>query len=410
MKAYLVGGYVRDRLLGLEPVDRDWVVVGETPDSMQRQGYKLAGKGFPVFLHPVTGEVYALARTDREGGSLHGDRRVFAASDVTLEEDLARRDLTVNAMAMKPDGELIDPFGGERDLRAGVLRHVGPGFCEDPVRVLRLARFAARFDFTVTDETRSIVSRLVRSGDLDSLVGERVWAELIKALSEDHPEVFFLRLHEWGALRAVFPEVDRLLDTEDRQTDNLRPEPASRLVDSLRKAASLSDDKVVRFGALVHRFGIEHAWQSDAGMHARNSQHRTKTIADFCGRWGCPARYQRFGIACAKFGSLVHGAFSLDAAGVIRLFEGIGAFKRPDDMERLILVCQSDTEEAENPADTSFAQADFLKILLDAASGVCTDSIRKQGVTGAAFGRRLRELRIAAVEDAMHVYKNAQRQ
>ena len=387
MKAYIVGGYVRDRLLGLTPADRDWVVVGETPESMLAQGFKLAGKGFPVFLHPVTAEVYALARTAREDGRRHGDRTVYSAPDVTLEEDLARRDLTINAMAMGPDGELVDPFGGEGDLRAGRLRHVGPGFAEDPLRVLRMARFAARYGFSPADETLAVVRGLIRRGALDSLVAERVWAELTKALAEEHCEVFFSGLHRWGVLGRVFPEIDRLFEDGVAADGSGITHATPRFLASLQWVARVSDDVLVRFGALVGELSVGE-------------------IENFCARWAAPVRYRRFGVSCARFCPVVQDAFDLDASRVVTLFEGIDAFRRPRDVERLLLVCEAQARSLDHSVSGGYLQADYLTGLLRAASGVSSDTVLQSGVAGEEFGASLRALRIRAVEEAAASFRD----
>lgn len=386
MKAFIVGGYVRDSLLGLTPTDRDWVVVGETPDSMLAQGFKLAGKGFPVFLHPVTGEAYALARTAREHGRRHGDRTVYASPDVTLEEDLARRDFTINAMAMGPNGALVDPFGGEDDLRAGTLRHVGSSFSEDPLRVLRMARFVARYGFSPAQETLAVVSTLVRRGALDSLVAERVWAELIKALSEDHCEVFFSSLRRWGVLHHVFPEIDRMFRGSETADGKGNFATTPRMLASLQRLVGLSDDVLVKFGVLVR--GLSEG-----------------EIENFCDRWVAPVRYRRFGVTCARFCPAVQGAFDLDASSAVGLFEAVGAFRRPEDMERLFLVCQADAQGQSQPQGHTYPQADYLRRLLRAAAGVSSDSVRQSGVTGEGFGRSLRALRVLAADRAAQAYR-----
>ena len=388
MKAYVVGGYVRDRLLGLQPTDRDWVVVGETPESMLAQGFKLAGKGFPVFLHPVTGEVYALARTAREDGRRHGDRTVYAAPDVTLEEDLARRDLTINAMAMGPNGELVDPFGGEADLRTGTLRHVGPGFAEDPLRVLRMARFAARYGFSPAQETLALVRSLVRQGALEDLVAERVWAELTKALSAQHGEVFFSSLHRWGVLGQVFPEIDRLFHDGGRSDGDGNAESDPRFLASLQWIAEVSDDVLVRFGVLV------------LGLVAGD-------IERFCDRWAAPVHFRRFGVSCAKSCAAVQRAFELDASLVVKLFEGLSAFRRPGDMERLLLVCEAQARGAGLAERRSYPQADYLRKLLLAASVVSSDTVLQSGATGEEFGTRLLALRIRAVQAAAESFRDS---
>ncbi|MGD1982609.1 MAG: multifunctional CCA tRNA nucleotidyl transferase/2'3'-cyclic phosphodiesterase/2'nucleotidase/phosphatase [Chromatiaceae bacterium] len=381
MRAYLVGGYVRDRLLGLNPADRDWVVVGETADSMLARGYKMAGKGFPVFLHPQTGEVYALARTDRDRGERHADRTVFAAPDVSLEDDLARRDLTLNAMAMTADGALIDPFGGARDLAQGVLRHVGPGFRDDPVRVLRVARFAARFGFTIAAETRALIGDMVAAGELDTMIPERVWNELDKALGGPHPDEFIRTLFGLGALAQVMPRIDQLM--HDTHRDGL--------LAALAAAAERSDDPLVRFGVLVCRLGMDGPGQDDAAA-----------AVDALGKHiAAPVRFRRFGRACAAYRDAVLILDRLDPATAVSLFTGIGALKRPADFDRFLLVCEADAVGRGETPDDAASRSRQLRRLLAAVAAVPTAAVGAAGLSGQAFGERLRTLQTEAVRQAM---------
>lgn len=399
MKSFIVGGYVRDKLLGLEPVDRDWVVVGETPGAMLEQGFRMAGKGFPVFLHPRTNEVYALARTGREGGELHGQRRVFADPAVSLEDDLSRRDLTINAMAMTPGGELIDPFGGERDLKTKTLRHVGPSFREDPVRVLRMARFAARYGFSIAPETQTLVDELSRQGQLDNLTPERVWNELLKALAENRPARFFRALHDWNVLARVFPEVDELIsDPGCLDWD---------LFGALNRVVELTDDLVVRFALLVYRFGCAGSDQSDTLNELERRATAAKVISGFCERLAAPIRYRRLGLACSAYCPHAMDAFSMSSQAVVELFEGIGALKRPQELESLLLVCRANVEADDGGAADSFPQGAYLRSLLEAASGVSSDLVRNSGLSGRAIGEKIRALQISAVAARMAQYRRS---
>lgn len=382
MKAYLVGGYVRDRLLGLDPADRDWVVVGETAEAMLARGFKLAGKGFPVFLHPQSGEVYALARTDRDRGERHAGRTVYAAADVSLEDDLARRDLTINAMAMTAEGELIDPFGGARDLAQGVLRHVGPGFRDDPVRVLRTARFAARFGFTIADETRALIGDMVANGELDAMIPERVWGELAKALAGPQPDVFVRVLSQLGALARVLPGIDGL--------------PGEVVSDwlprALAAAADRSADPLVRFGIVVCRLGETSASGGAAAAAA---------VELLSARIAAPVRYRRFGRACAVHQGAVRDLATLEPAAAVELFVGIGALKRPAELDRFLLVCEADAVARGETSTKVTSRSRYLRGLFEAVAAVPTAAAGGDGVSGRAFGERLRALQTAAVRQAM---------
>ena len=255
METYLVGGGVRDHLLGLAIKDRDWVVVGSSPEEMLAQGYQPVGKDFPVFLHPKTHEEYALARTERKSGKGYKGFTVYAAPDVTLEQDLERRDLTINAIAQADDGNLIDPYNGQQDLKDKVLRHVSPAFIEDPVRVLRIARFAARFGFTIADETRQLIQKMVENKELDHLVPERVWQELAKALATEQPSLFFMALRDAGALKTLFPDIERLFGVPQVKKWHPEIDTGIHVMMVIDQAAKLTDDIAVRFAALCHDLG-----------------------------------------------------------------------------------------------------------------------------------------------------------
>jgi tRNA nucleotidyltransferase (CCA-adding enzyme) len=401
MQAYIVGGYVRDRLLGLEPKDRDWVVVGATPEQMLDQGYRLVGKDFPVFLHPLTKEVYALARTERSGAQQHQGRQVFTDPGVTLREDLERRDLTINAMAMTETEELIDPLHGAEDLQSKTLRHVGPGFRDDPVRVLRTARLAARYGFSIAGDTRALIRAMLENRELDGLVPERVWSELQKALEEEHPDCFVATLRELGALRRVFPEIDRLFGVP--QPENYHPEIDTGIhtLMALRRACELSPDPLVRFGTLVHDLGKGVTPKAELPRHIGHEKAGVDLVDALCERYRAPSAYRRFGRLCAEYHLHMHRAAELRPKTLLRLFTDLGAFRHPEALARFLLVCQADAQGREGLHDAPYPQADYVKTMFAAAAGVSSAGIARHGLSGEAFGRELHRLRIQAVKDRM---------
>lgn len=394
METYIVGGYVRDTLLGLHPKDRDWVVVGSSVEEMLEQGYQKIGKEFPVFLHPRTAEVYALARTERKGVTQETD--AYASPDVTLEEDLERRDLTINAMAMLPDGQLIDPFGGEDDLQKRQLRHVAATFSEDPVRVLRTARFAARYGFSIAPDTLSFIHQMVADDSLDVLAAERVWAELAKALSESHPDRFIHSLREMNALERVFPEIDRLFGVPQPEAHHPEIDTGTHILLALKIAAQLTEDPLVRFGVLVHDLGKGITKKSLLPRHIGHEGAGVKLVDALCERYRIPRRYQQFGRICSKYHLHTHRAYELKPGTVINMFESIGAFKQPDNLNRFLLVCQADAQGRTGLESKPYPQADYLKQIFEAAAKVSTEPINKAGLVGKAFGDKLHSLRISA--------------
>ncbi|MGZ8975796.1 multifunctional CCA addition/repair protein, partial [Methylomagnum sp.] len=331
MKAYLVGGAVRDALLGRPVKERDWVVVGETPDSMTARGFRPVGKDFPVFLHPKTKEEYALARTERKTAPGYRGFVVHAEPDVSLEQDLLRRDLTINAIAQDEDGGLIDPHGGAQDLAGRVLRHVSPAFAEDPVRILRLARFAARYaplGFQVAEETRELMRAMIEAGEVDALVPERVFAELAKALSEPTPGEFFTVLRECGALARLFPEIDRLFGVPQPPQHHPEVDTGVHTLLVLAEAVKLSEDPAVRFAALTHDLG---KGLTDPALWPRHHGHEKAGLSALdvlCDRLKVPNNYRKLAERVMRYHGHCHRALELRPGKVVDLLQRLEAFRQ----------------------------------------------------------------------------------
>jgi tRNA nucleotidyltransferase (CCA-adding enzyme) len=402
MQIHLVGGAVRDSLLGLPVRERDWVVTGATPEQMTALGYRPVGKDFPVFLHPETGEEYALARTERKTGpGYHGFSTRFSP-DVTLAEDLGRRDLTINAIAQDPaTGELVDPHGGRRDLEARVLRHVSPAFIEDPLRVLRVARFAARFEssgFRVADETVALLKQMSTTGELQTLVAERVWQETRKALETRSPARFFRVLRETGALAVVFPEVDALFGVPQPAQWHPEIDTGVHVMMVLDQAAALSPDPVVRFAALTHDLG---KGQTPADQWPRHVGHEARSVTcvdALCDRLRIPNDYRELARHVARHHGVVHNVKPLRAGTLLDLLETVDAFRRPERFDAFLLACMADMRGRAGFEDRPYPQADYLRAVRSAAAGVSLDQAKLKGMTGAAIGELLRRERLAAIE------------
>jgi tRNA nucleotidyltransferase (CCA-adding enzyme) len=403
-KAYVVGGAVRDRLLGLPVNDRDWVVVGSTPEAMVDAGYTPVGRDFPVFLHPVTREEYALARTERKSGRGYQGFVVMASPEVTLEQDLARRDLTINAIAEDPEtGALSDPFGGRRDLDQRVLRHVSEAFVEDPVRLLRLARLAARFaDFSVAPETEALLARMVGNGEVDQLVPERVWQELSRGLMEDHPERLFEVLRGCGALARLLPEVDRLWGVPQPAEHHPEIDTGVHLMLVLGAAARLRSPLAVRYACLCHDLGKgttpRDGWPRHLGHEARSA-----TLARAVGeRWKVPAECRELADVVAREHGNIHRSAGLDARALMRLFERCDALRRPQRFHDALLACECDARGRLGLEDAPYPQRARLTSALAAALAAPAHAVAEQaaaaGLAGPAIGERIREARIAAIE------------
>lgn len=404
MKTYLVGGAVRDKLLGLPVQERDWVVVGATPEQMLEAGFKQVGKDFPVFLHPETGEEYALARTERKTGPGYTGFDFNADPDVTLEQDLERRDLTINAMAEEEDGRLIDPFDGQTDLREGVLRHVSPAFVEDPVRILRVARFAARYGkwgFRVAHGTNALMRKMVLNGEVDALVPERVWAETERALAEDTPVRFFEVLRGCGALARVFPEIDALFGVP-------QPEPHHREKDSgvhallvLEQAARLTPDTRVRFAALVHDLGKAATPEEEWPHHVGHEQRSVELVEQLCARLRVPNDYRDLAVLAARYHGRCHRAFELRPVTLLQTLESLDAFRRPRRFEQFLLACEADARGRAGHEHDAYPQAEVFRQARQAAAGVDARPFARQGLEGPQIAERLRQARIATIKDLL---------
>ncbi len=404
MEIFLVGGAVRDKLLGLPVTDRDYVVVGAMPEAMVAKGFKPVGADFPVFLHPDTGEEYALARTERKSGRGYKGFTVHAAPDVTLEEDLRRRDLTINAMAESADGNLIDPFGGESDLRNGVLRHVSPAFAEDPVRVLRVARFAARYarwGFRVAHDTQRLMREMVESGELDHLVPERVWSELERALAEPKPSRFFDVLRGCGALARLFPEIDALYGVPQPEKHHPEIDTGVHVMMVLDQAAKLSPDTRVRFAALMHDLGKGTTSPAQWPKHFGHEQRGVALVEQLCQRYRVPNEYRELAVLVARYHGHCHRVMELRPATFVDILEAMDAFRRPERVELFVLACEADARGRAGLEDRPYPQADLFRRAFAAARALDTARIAEdslnEGERGPAVGARIREQRVAAV-------------
>jgi tRNA nucleotidyltransferase (CCA-adding enzyme) len=403
---YVVGGAVRDALLGLPAADRDWVAVGATPAELVALGYKPVGKDFPVFIHPVTGEDVALARTERKTGPGYHGFAFHAASEVTLEDDLARRDLTINAIARAEVGTLIDPHGGQRDLAARVLRHVSAAFAEDPVRLLRLARLAARFpDFSVAPETMALLRRMVAAGEVDALVPERVWQELARGLMNPRPSRMLEVLRESGALARLLPELDRLWGVPQRPEYHPEIDTGAHLLLVLDCCARLDAPLPVRWACLVHDLGKgttppEH-WPRHHG-HEERSARLARQLAE---RLRVPIDCRELADVVAREHGHLHASGTLGAAAVLRLFERCDALRRPARFDAVLLACACDARGRKGHEQQVYAPAGRLPKLLRAALAVNSTALAQataaRGQTGPAIGAAIHAARVAAVETAL---------
>ena len=404
MKIYLVGGAVRDKLLGLEPKEHDWVVVGATPAELESQGYKQVGKDFPVFLHPKTHEEYALARTERKTAPGYYGFDVHAAPDVTLEEDLLRRDLTVNAIAESNDGQLTDPFNGQLDLAGRLLRHVSPAFSEDPVRILRVARFAARFahlGFTVAPETNQLMRDMVDAGEVDALVAERVWAETDRALGEQTPTRFFEVLRDCGALEKLFPEIERLYGVPQPEKHHPEIDTGVHTMMVLEQAARLSPEAIVRFAALVHDLGKGTTPEDQWPKHIAHEERGVPLVEAMCERLRAPKAYRELAVAVTRYHLHYHRAAELKPTTMLKTLNAVDALRRPERFEQFIAACEADSRGRTGFEDLHFEQPDIFRRARDAAAAITAQELVSKGLTGTAIGRELDRLRAQAIQTAL---------
>jgi tRNA nucleotidyltransferase (CCA-adding enzyme) len=402
LRTYLVGGAVRDRLLGLAPGDRDFVVVGATPEAMRARGFRAVGRDFPVFLHPRTGEEYALARTERKSGRGYRGFVVDADPSVTLEEDLARRDFTINAIAEDESGRLVDPFGGARDVEARVLRHVGPAFVEDPLRVLRAARFLARFaplGFTLAPETAALMREMAASGELAELTPERVWQELVRALASPKPSAFLRTLHDAGALAVILPEVDALYGVPQRADFHPEVDTGVHVELVCDMAAMLAPgNALIGFAALTHDLGKALTPDFVLPKHLGHEHAGLAPLRALCDRLKVPSAHRQLAEMACREHLNVHRVFELRAKTVHDLLARCDGFRQPARIAAMALVCECDKRGRAGLENEPYPQRGELLRLQAAALAVRAADVAREGLTGPAFGEALRKARIRAIQ------------
>jgi len=401
MQIYKVGGAVRDRLLGREISEIDWVVVGASAEQMLELGYRPVGADFPVFLHPQTGEEYALARTERKSGRGYGGFTFFASPDVTLEEDLIRRDLTVNAMAEDDHGTLIDPYGGQRDLDAKLLRHVSPAFAEDPLRVLRVARFAARYaplGFSVAPESMALMRELSESGELSALTPERSWKEISRALMEPRPDVFIQVLRDCGALKVLLPEVDALFGVPQPAAHHPEIDTGVHVLSVLRQCAEHQQPLTVRWACLLHDVGKGLTPETEWPRHIAHEHTGLKLIRAINQRCKAPKDCQELALQVGEFHTHGHRALELKASTLLKLLQGFDAFRRPQRFEEFIAACEMDARGRLGLEQREYPQADYLRGAMQAAQSVAVQELLARGLQRAELGAAVQAERLQALQ------------
>lgn len=404
MKTFLVGGAVRDALLRLPVKDRDWVVVGATPDSMLAQGYQQVGRDFPVFLHPETREEYALARTERKSGNGYTGFVTQFAPDVTLEQDLQRRDLTINAIAQAADGTLIDPYHGQQDLQQRTLRHVSAAFNEDPLRVLRVARFAARFahlNFRVAPETQALMREMAHSGELAHLTAERVWKETEKALLTRNPQVYFQLLRDCDALQVLFPEIDNLYGIPAPVKWHPEIDTGVHALMTLTMAAALSDQLDVRFATLFHDVGKALTPPEKWPSHHGHGPAGVPIVEALCQRLRVPNQVRDLALVVTEFHDVVHSIERQPADALVALFDRIDAWRKPDRVEKMALTSEADARGRTTLESMAYPQGDYLRRAFALAQAVPTKAVVEAGFTGAAVREELTRRRVLALQEGL---------
>jgi len=397
MKTYLVGGAVRDKLLGIPIKDNDWVVTGATPEQMLEQNFTAVGRDFPVFLHPKTHEEYALARTERKTSAGYHGFKFHADTEVTLEQDVKRRDLTINALAEDSEGNIIDFVNGQADIENRILRHVSPAFAEDPVRILRIARFAARFsklDFKVADETMQLMQEMVKQGEVDALVAERVWQETVKALAEPSPQIFFEVLRKCGALKILFPEIDRLFGVPQPEEHHPEIDTGIHTMMVLQQACLLSDDPIVRFAALTHDFGKGTSPKEELPHHYGHEKRGFFLVQELCERYRIPNKFRQLAEITARYHTHVHRAFEVKAKTLMKVLNKTDAFRKPERFEKFLLACIADSHGRTGYENYDYQQAPFFSHLREKASNInvqeiISDGFEKEQIKEELYLRRL---------------------
>ncbi|MDP1603124.1 MAG: multifunctional CCA addition/repair protein [Legionella sp.] len=411
MKIYLVGGAVRDRLLNYPVKERDWVVVGATPELMLQKGYQQVGRDFPVFLHPTTHEEYALARKERKSAPGYYGFECDISKAVTLEDDLARRDLTINAIAMDESGNIIDPYHGLRDLNEKKLRHVSDAFIEDPVRVLRVARFAARYyhlGFSVAEETRKLMYQMTQRGELTHLVPERVWQELQRSLEEKNPEIFFTTLRACGALKIILPELDRLFGVPNPPQHHPEVDSGVHTLLVLQAAVAISPDPMIRFAALVHDLGKGCTPQNDWPSHRGHEEIGASIIESLCARLRIPVSFRQFAVLVSRFHLLIHRIDELRAKTIVKVLEQTDAFRRPQQFAKLLIACEADAQGRLRQID--YHQSAQWRFVLDECLKVSVQTLIEQGYQGVAIKHELYARRVACVDLILNSWKKHEKQ
>ena len=397
IKIYQVGGSVRDKLLGLPVSERDWLVVGSSPEEMMALGYKAIGKDFPVFLHPETHEEYALARTERKSAPGYKGFVFNTSPDVTLEEDLSRRDLTINAIAEDEQGKLIDPYNGQNDLNNKIFRHISSAFSEDPLRILRVARFAARFDFKIVPKTMELMKDLSESDELLSLVPERIWAETEKALAYSNPERFFEILRECGALNLLYPEIDQLYGVPQPANHHPEIDTGIHTMMVLQQAVKLTDDNTVRFAALVHDLGKATTPKDILPKHKGHEERGVKIVKKLCTRLKIPNRYRDLAIIVCRYHFICHKLDELRANTIVKKLEAMDAFRKPDRFDAFLTACEADARGRTGLETKDYPQADLFRYYFKLANSIDTNSLDTDNMEGREIADAVHQLRINAI-------------
>ncbi|WNC67925.1 multifunctional CCA addition/repair protein [Thalassotalea nanhaiensis] len=400
LNTYLVGGAVRDQLLGREIVERDYLVVGASVDKMLSLGFMQVGKDFPVFLHPDTKEEYALARTEKKQGLGYTGFVCYAEPDVTIEEDLLRRDLTVNAMAQDNHGNIIDPFNGQQDLKEKILRHVSSAFSEDPLRVLRVARFAARYHylgFTVAGETIKLMQEMVTKGELENLTPDRVWKEFSRSLSEDNPEVFINILRETGALKVLWPDLDKLWGIPNPEAHHGEIDTGVHTLMVLQQSVKLSQDIGVRFAALTHDLGKGLTPKSKWPTHHGHEKSGLPLVENICRTLKVPNQVKRISLLVCEYHLHSHRAFELRADTILGMFNKLDVWRKPEDFELFLLSCEADCTGRLGQENTDYPQANYLRDAFHACKQISPKQFVEQGLKGKDIKDAIDKAKIAAI-------------
>lgn len=401
MHILLVGGAVRDQLLNITIKDRDWVVIGATEKQMLDNGFQAVGKDFPVYLHPETKEEYALARTERKQAKGYHGFSFNSAETVTLEQDLLRRDLTINAMAQDDEGKIYDYYGGQEDIKNKKLRHVSGAFAEDPVRILRVARFAARYanlGFSVATTTLNLMKQMVTSGEVDALVAERVWQETEKALAEANPEVFFEVLRDCGALAVLFPDIDRLFGVPQPAKWHPEIDTGIHTMMVLQQACRLSDDTTVRFAALTHDLGKGTTPTDILPSHHGHEERGYYLVISFCKQYRIPKRFTQLAKLTARYHTHIHKAFELRSTTLLKVLEACDAFRKPDRFDALLTACKADTRGRTGFEERQYPQREYYQKLVSACADVKTKEIIAAGFKGVEIKNQLRLKRLTIIK------------